>query len=73
MGLIDLLPIAFFVILIIGIKPVKPILTGCNDDYISVKTTNILKGIFAITVLFHHITQKAKIPAGGGYANQHIY
>ena len=39
-----------------GIKPVKSA-TELNQNYLSLKTTNALRGIFALVVTFHHVSK----------------
>ena len=57
--LMDLFVLALLVIILWGIK-IKP--RGFFDDYLSKDCTGILKGIFAVVVIFHHLSQRT----GGG-------
>lgn len=55
-ALIDILPIILAAASIFGMKPVKPI-SGINEGYLSIEISKSLKGIFAISVMFHHLAQ----------------
>ena len=48
-----LIPIA---LMLIGFRPVRPF-SAFNPDYISVDTGKSLRGIFALTVMYHHLAQ----------------
>lgn len=48
----DIFVIAFLILILIGIKPVRN-----NEDYIGRDTTTAIKGIFAIIILFNHSRQ----------------
>lgn len=56
MGL-DLLLLVFIVICLYGTKTVI-LKNEYYDDYISPNTTNVWRGIFAIVVVFHHISNR---------------
>lgn len=53
---IDILVLVLFVVLIYNIKPVKS-LSSFNDNYLSLESCNMLRGFFAVTVVFHHLSQ----------------
>lgn len=55
--LINLFPILFFLLLAIGLHPVS-LRSGFNENYLSVETTKSYRGVFALVVVFHHISQK---------------
>ncbi|MBQ3181568.1 MAG: acyltransferase [Clostridia bacterium] len=55
--LIDLLFILLFLTIFIKIKIVKP-LSEFNNDYMSKKSSNSYRGIFALIVILHHIAQR---------------
>ena len=56
--LIDLYPITLFALLLFGLKPVVPF-SSINRDYLSVATGKNIRGILALTIVFHHLAQKA--------------
>lgn len=62
----DLFVIAFLIIIIIGIKPMKH-----NEQYIGFNSTTAIKGIFAIIILFSHSRQYA--PSSVTYWGGHSY
>ena len=53
-GVIDALPIALLALFVFGMKPVVP-LTSFNSNYNSIITGKNLRGLLAITVIFHHL------------------
>ena len=57
MMLIDLLFILLFLTAFIKMKIVKPI-REFNNDYLSQKSSNSYRGIFALIVILHHIAQR---------------
>ncbi len=65
MALIDLLPLVFLGLMLVKIKPAKPITNGINDEYLSVKTGKSLRGLLAIAIVLHHITNHID-PLNGG-------
>lgn len=56
---IDILPIVLLVITLIGIKPIRP-LSGINREYLSVDTGKCYRGLFAVVVVLHHISQRTQ-------------
>lgn len=52
--IMELLTLGLFFTLLFKAKFVVP-LKELNKDYLSIKSTNMLKGFFAIVVLFHHL------------------
>lgn len=56
-GVIDALPIALLVLFVFGMKPVVP-LASFNSNYNSIITGKNLRGLLAITVIFHHLAQR---------------
>ena len=58
--LLDLFFIFLLLIVLFGVKTVKP-LSSFNDDYMSLKSCNSYKGLFALIVILHHISQRVSI------------
>ena len=54
--LMDILPLSLIGLILFRIKLVKP-LNSVNCDYLSIETSKCYRGIFAIVVLFYHLTQ----------------
>lgn len=52
----NFLILLLFILFIFGIKPVKPI-RGFYKDYLSVKNCVAWRGILAVVVIFHHLSQ----------------
>lgn len=51
--MMDVLVILFILVILFGIKFTKD-----NEEYLSLKTCNSIRGILALIVLFHHIAQR---------------
>lgn len=56
MALLDLLPFLLLCFALFKIKPVKPILSGFNEDYLSIKSGKSLRGLLALVIVLHHLT-----------------
>ena len=56
---IDILPILLLLIFIFKLKIVRP-LAIVNDDYLSITTSRVYKGLLALVVVFHHLAQRTK-------------
>ncbi len=54
--IIDILPITLLVTFLIGNKPVLPA-ASFNEDYLSVETGKNYRGLFAVVIMFHHLSQ----------------
>lgn len=53
--IIDIFPVVLLLILLIGMKPMKP-LSAINECYLSMNTTKCYKGLLAIIIVFHHLS-----------------
>ena len=51
--MMDILVLIFLIVILFGIK-----YTHDNEEYLSLKTSNSIRGILALIVLFHHIAQR---------------
>ena len=51
--MMDILVLIFLIVILFGIK-----YTHDNEEYLSLKTCNSIRGILALIVLFHHIAQR---------------
>lgn len=58
-SIIDAFPLILALITVIGIKPVTPF-SSISENYFSIQTGKCLRGIFAISVMFHHLAQVTK-------------
>lgn len=56
---IDLLPILLLITVLIDIKPMSPLST-INDNYLTINTLKYYKGLFAIVIVFHHLSQRTQ-------------
>lgn len=56
-NIIDILPLSLLILLFYGAKLIKP-LPSLNREYLSLNTGKYYRGIFAIVVVFHHLTQQ---------------
>ncbi|MBR1431520.1 acyltransferase family protein [Ruminococcus sp.] len=54
---LDILPVALLIIILYGIRPVKPF-SSFNSEYFSKKTGNYLRGILSLVIIFHHLAQE---------------
>lgn len=71
MTLLDSLPILLLGLVLFEIKPVKPILSGFNEDYLSIKSGKSLRGILALVIVLHHLTVHIE-PDGLGMFFKHF-
>jgi len=55
--ILNILPVLLLLLLLLGAKPVTP-MAQFDEDYLSKDTCNILRGFFAIVVVFHHLAQR---------------
>ena len=55
--LLDLLVLLLLAVTLLNIKIVKPI-TAFNDECLSLKSCNSYRGMFALVVILHHISQR---------------
>ena len=53
---IDIFPIAWFCLLLWGMKPVRPF-SSFNSEYLSLKTGNYMRGFLAIGIILHHLSK----------------
>lgn len=53
---LDILPIALIAIFVSGMYPCER--SDINADYLSIETGNSFRGLFAIVVVFHHLSQR---------------
>lgn len=58
----DIFAIAFLLLIIIGIKPVK-----VNKNYLGREITTPIKGIFAVVILFKHCREYISTTAINGW------
>lgn len=65
----DMLAIGLLVIFLHRIELVKP-LKKFNEEYLSLKSTNMLRGLFALVILCFHLTQRT---SGGIVFHQFIH
>lgn len=56
MEFVDFLPLLLVLLFLVGTKPVKGAKT-INESYLSISTGSILRGLFAIVVVLHHISK----------------
>ncbi|MCR5565505.1 MAG: acyltransferase family protein [Clostridiales bacterium] len=56
--MIDFLPVALVILLIINMRVVKP-LNATNEDCLSREASQYYRGFFALVVVLHHLSQKA--------------
>lgn len=54
---IDLFPLLLLALFLPGIKPLRK-KGEMNENYLSLQTGNVLKGLFAVVVVFHHLSQE---------------
>ena len=59
--MIDVVILILFLLLFYKSKLFNPIKKSFNDEYLSIDTSNALKGIFSIIVILHHLSQKVDI------------
>ena len=57
MDYVDLLPLSLLFLLLIEIDSIRES-NAINKDYLSIKNGNVLRGLFAIVVVFHHLAQR---------------
>lgn len=55
--MIDIFPVIITILLIINSKTVKP-LDAINEEYLSIKLSRYYRGLFALVVVLHHLSQK---------------
>ena len=53
---IDVFPIAWFCLLLWGMKPVRPF-SSLNSEYLSLKTGNYMRGFFALAIVLNHVSK----------------
>ena len=53
---IDLFPIAWFCLLLWGMKPVRPF-SSFNSEYLSLKTGNYMRGFLAMAIILNHVSK----------------
>ena len=56
--LLEIIPLLFFALLLWKIKPVENLRTDFNEDYLSQSSAQVLRGVFAMEVLLHHVSQR---------------
>ena len=50
-----------FLLIVYKIKIFNPVKNSFNEDYLSINTSNALKGIFSLIVIIHHLAQRINI------------
>ena len=58
-SVLDVFPVALLVLFLIGTKPVHPF-REYNDCYLSRETGLALRGVFALSVILHHLSQNVR-------------
>ncbi len=53
--------IVLLLLIVYKIKIFNPIISDINEDYLSINTSNALKGIFSLIVIIHHLSQRISI------------
>ena len=55
--IIDILPLSLLILILYKMKPVKPLRALDSTEYLSVDTTKSYRGLFALVVIFHHLSR----------------
>ena len=53
--LIDILPISLAIVFLFGSHLCRPF-SAINEDYLSLETTKYYRGLFALIIVFHHLS-----------------
>ncbi|MBQ4317195.1 MAG: acyltransferase [Clostridia bacterium] len=64
-SLLDLLPLALFVVAVIGIKFAKPIRNGIHEDFLSVESGKSIRGLLALIIVLHHLANRFSAAESG--------
>jgi len=68
MAFIDLFAVLLLVLLVFSVKPFRGG-ASINEDYFSVKTGNVLRGLFSIAIVFHHLSQRISLTGSRLFGN----